>query len=278
MLAGRCAESIPFAERAIESARTVGAQVIESRALNILGVDHANLGSIAAGIDLLRQSVAIALIVDDPIELPRSYANLGSMLEVGGFVEEALETSLAGAESTGRYGGELSFRWLLADERRSDAHRAGSLPGRPPSCWSRTSARPAGRQHRPPLQHVRPSAPADGGPRDRHPPSRASPRRGEQHPRRSIRHRAWRSGRRSRCGAATLWPRSRSLGKCWTDYSRWTMRSSSGSWSCPRCMPRRTSPFGPHGARPGRGQGRRRRRTYGGRGLSSRNGAAAGAG
>jgi DNA-binding CsgD family transcriptional regulator/tetratricopeptide (TPR) repeat protein len=28
-------------------------------------------------------------------------------------VEEALETSLAGAESTGRYGGELSFRWLL---------------------------------------------------------------------------------------------------------------------------------------------------------------------
>lgn len=113
MLAGRCAESIPFAERAIESARAVGAQVIESRALNILGVDHANLGSIAAGIDLLRQSVAIALIVDDPIELPRSYANLGSMLEVGGFVEEALETSMAGAESTGRYGGELSFRWLL---------------------------------------------------------------------------------------------------------------------------------------------------------------------
>ena len=35
------------------------------------------------------------------------------MLEFGGFVEEALETSLAGAESTGRYGGELSFRWQL---------------------------------------------------------------------------------------------------------------------------------------------------------------------
>ena len=113
MLAGRCAESVPFAERAIESARTVGAQAIEARALNILGVDHANLGSIAAGIDLLRRSVAIALILDDPIELPRSYANLGSMLEAGGFVEEALETTLAGAESTGRYGGELSFRWLL---------------------------------------------------------------------------------------------------------------------------------------------------------------------
>ena len=78
MLAGRCAESVPFAERAIESARTVGARVIECRALNILGVDRANLGSIEAGIDLLRQSLALALIVDDPIELPRSYANLGS--------------------------------------------------------------------------------------------------------------------------------------------------------------------------------------------------------
>src|SRR4029079_15577111 len=113
MLAGRCSESVPFAERAIESARAVGAQAIESRALNILGVDRANLGAIASGIDLLRQSLAIALVVYDPIEVPRSYANLGSMLEFGGFVEEALEVSLAGAESTRRYGGELSFRWLL---------------------------------------------------------------------------------------------------------------------------------------------------------------------
>jgi DNA-binding CsgD family transcriptional regulator len=113
MLAGRCAESVPFAERAIESARLVGAQAIEARALDILGVDRANLGSIAAGIDLLRQALAIAMAADDPIEVPRSYANLGSLLEFGGFVEEALEVSLAGAESTGRYGGELSFRWLL---------------------------------------------------------------------------------------------------------------------------------------------------------------------
>src|SRR3954464_11918428 len=36
MLAGRCAESVPFAERAIESARSVGAPAIEARALNIL--------------------------------------------------------------------------------------------------------------------------------------------------------------------------------------------------------------------------------------------------
>lgn len=113
MLAGRCTESVPFAERAIVSARKAKAPAIEARALNILGVDRANLGGIAAGIELLRQSLAIALTTDDPIEIPRSYANLGSMLEVGGFVEEALAVSLAGADSTRRYGGELSFRWLL---------------------------------------------------------------------------------------------------------------------------------------------------------------------
>jgi DNA-binding CsgD family transcriptional regulator/tetratricopeptide (TPR) repeat protein len=113
MLAGRWSESVPFARRAIESSRTVGAQAIESRALNILGVDLVNLGEIEAGIDLARQSLAIAMTADDPIEVPRCYANLGSVLEIGGFVEEALEVSLAGAESTRRYGSELSFRWLL---------------------------------------------------------------------------------------------------------------------------------------------------------------------
>ena len=64
MLAGRCGRSVPFAERAIESARAVGAQAIESRALNILGVDRANLGNIA-GRDRPAAAVrsAIALIV-----------------------------------------------------------------------------------------------------------------------------------------------------------------------------------------------------------------------
>ena len=112
MLAGRSSESVPFAERAIECARTIGDLSIESRAMNILGVDQATLGKVADGIDLLRRSLAITP-GDDPTAIPRAYANLGSVLEMAGFVAEGLEVSLAGAESIERYGSELSFLTFL---------------------------------------------------------------------------------------------------------------------------------------------------------------------
>ncbi|MEP6639026.1 MAG: AAA family ATPase [Chloroflexota bacterium] len=113
MLAGRSSESIPFAERAIETARTTGDQGIESRAVGVLGVDRASLGDIAGGIELLRRSLALANPIDDPASIPRAHANLGTVLEIGGFVEEALAVSLAGAETIERYGSDLSFRTFL---------------------------------------------------------------------------------------------------------------------------------------------------------------------
>ncbi len=113
MLAGRCAESVPFAERAIDSARAIGDPGIESRALNVLGVDRAALGNIGAGIDLLRRSLVIVSPADGPTAIPRAYANLGTVLEMGGFVEEALQVCLDGTESIRRYGSELTFRTFL---------------------------------------------------------------------------------------------------------------------------------------------------------------------
>ncbi len=113
MLAGRSGESVKFAEGAIASARTIGDQAIESHAMNILGVDLATLGNIAGGIDLLRRSLELTSPADDPTAIPRAYANLGSVLEMGGFVEEALEVSRAGADSARRYGSELSFQTFL---------------------------------------------------------------------------------------------------------------------------------------------------------------------
>jgi DNA-binding CsgD family transcriptional regulator/tetratricopeptide (TPR) repeat protein len=113
MLAGRSSESAPFAERAIVLARAVGAPTIEARALNVLGVDRAALGDIAGGIELLRQSVAIATASGDPTEIPRSHANLGSVLEMGGFVEDALNESLAGLDAIQRFGTELGFGIFL---------------------------------------------------------------------------------------------------------------------------------------------------------------------
>ena len=114
MLAGRASESVPFAERAIEAARAIGDQAIESRGLGILGTDRAYIGDIAAGIELLRQSLTLVLPTGDPLMIPRAYTNLGSVLEMGGHVEEALEVSLDGVEAIRRYGSELSFGIFLA--------------------------------------------------------------------------------------------------------------------------------------------------------------------
>ena len=113
MLAGRSSDSIPVAERAIENAQTTGDRGIESRATGVLGVDRAYLGDLAGGIELLRRSLAMASPADDPLAVPRAYVNLGSVLEMGGFVEEALEVSLAGAQSIQDYGNELVFRTFL---------------------------------------------------------------------------------------------------------------------------------------------------------------------
>ncbi len=94
-------------------ARTTGDRGIEWRAMGVLGVDLAYLGDIAGGIELMRRSLAMASPADDPLAVPRAYANLGSVLEMGGFVDEALEVSLAGAQSIQDYGNELSFRTFL---------------------------------------------------------------------------------------------------------------------------------------------------------------------
>jgi DNA-binding CsgD family transcriptional regulator/tetratricopeptide (TPR) repeat protein len=113
MLAGRSSDSVPFAERAIAASRAIGDSAIESRALGILGVDRANLGDIGGGIEQLRQSLALSIPTGDPTAIPRAYANLGTVLEMGGFVEEALEVSWAGVEAIRHYGSELSFGIFL---------------------------------------------------------------------------------------------------------------------------------------------------------------------
>jgi DNA-binding CsgD family transcriptional regulator/tetratricopeptide (TPR) repeat protein len=114
MLAGRSSESVPFAERAIEIARAVGAASIEARALGVLGVDRAALGDVGGGIELLRRSLAMATAAGDAIEVPRGHANLSTVLEMGGLVEEALAVSRAGLEAIRLYGSEFGFGRFLA--------------------------------------------------------------------------------------------------------------------------------------------------------------------
>ena len=80
-------------------------------------------------IELLRAALSIAKPIDDPTELPRAYANLGSILEMGGFVEEALEVCLEGAERTLRYGSNLSFRSFLRANAAAMLIEPRAIPG-----------------------------------------------------------------------------------------------------------------------------------------------------
>ena len=64
--------------------------------------------------DLLRVSLAIAVAAGDPTEVPRAHANLGTLLEMGGLVDEALDESLAGVEAIRLYGSDIGFATFLA--------------------------------------------------------------------------------------------------------------------------------------------------------------------
>ena len=113
MLAGRASDSAPFAERAIESARAVGAPLIEARALNVLGVDRAALGDITGGIELLRQSVVIAT---ESGTRPRSRAATPTLAPssrwAASWRRRSTET-LAGLDAVHRFGTELGFGIFL---------------------------------------------------------------------------------------------------------------------------------------------------------------------
>ena len=192
MLAGRSRDrsrSPSAPSRAPGPSATAG---IESRALNILGRRprrprrHRRPASSCCGSPWrspIRSTTRSSV--------PRAYANLGTMLEMGGFVEEALEVSLAGAESTERYGSELSFRDLPRGQRGADAHRAGPLPGgggpaRAPDCPSVLPGVSTIHLH----GTLGPPAAADRRPRRRPAGTSSIAReRGEQHRRRPVRHR-----------------------------------------------------------------------------------------
>ena len=249
MLAGQAARSIPFAERAIETARAVGEAGIESRAMNTLGVDRVFLGSIAAGIELLRAALAIAKPIDDPTELPRAYANLGSILEMGGFVEEALEVCLEGAERTLRYGSDLSFRSFLRANAAAMLIELGRYPEAtellesqcPTSCpaSARSSCTIPGRTW--------PCGPATWPRPDGTSRSRASRRAASTTP--STSSTCARGGPRSRCGTAIRPPPWRWLSTGSTGSWTSTTRSSSACWRSPRLTRPPTSRSGP--GRPG---------------------------
>jgi DNA-binding CsgD family transcriptional regulator len=112
MLAGRSAESLPLAERAIEEAHhaettsddaigldgsdVLSPTMIEANALATLAVARVQTGDVEAGLETARRACELAAEVDDPWVALRAHANHGTILETAGRLEDALAANAEG--------------------------------------------------------------------------------------------------------------------------------------------------------------------------------------
>jgi tetratricopeptide (TPR) repeat protein len=104
MLMSRHRDGEARCREAIAVARAVGARAVEGHALNTLGCCRSGLGFADEGIDLLRQSIAVAIEVGSPELLDRGYTNLCYALVEWDHLEEAttlLDESLAAGQRMG---------------------------------------------------------------------------------------------------------------------------------------------------------------------------------
>lgn len=103
MLFSRNRESEERSREAIEVARTVGDQSAEAHALVTLGTVEGSTRRIDEGVAHILQGRAISLgerAVNDTL---RSYANLSTILDMSGRLEEAVIDALAGSEQAARW-------------------------------------------------------------------------------------------------------------------------------------------------------------------------------
>ncbi len=136
MLRGDHAQAIQAADAAIELARATGSRLSEAHALNTLGTSTAMLGDCASGIRSLRTAFDLTRALDDVDDMGRGYANLSTVLNICGELEESLAIATEGvawARSVGAAGGYGRFlagnaidaaielgRWDDADQRIDD--------------------------------------------------------------------------------------------------------------------------------------------------------------
>ena len=99
MLQSRFAEAAEVAREAIAVARVAGHREAEAIALNSLGTSLGDRGEVDAGVEHLRESLAIAR--DEGLEMEEggAWINIADVLHLAGRTEEALETARSGLES-----------------------------------------------------------------------------------------------------------------------------------------------------------------------------------
>ncbi len=97
MLAARYSESLVYAREAVAMARVVGNRQIEGHAMASEGTNLAEIDDAAAGIAILRRSIAITEEIGEVDDLGRAYSCLQTAIMLTGAFEEAAEVSLRGA-------------------------------------------------------------------------------------------------------------------------------------------------------------------------------------
>ena len=109
MLQGRLAEAEECAREAIAVARAVGHREAEAIALNALGTAMGERGEIDAGVEHLRESLALAREEDLPMEQGGAWINIADVLNLAGRTDEALAVARQGLEAG------LEQPWRTAD-------------------------------------------------------------------------------------------------------------------------------------------------------------------
>ena len=109
MLQSRFAEAEECAREAIAVARAVGHREAESIALNALGTAMGDRGETDAGVEHLRESLAIAREEDLPMEEGGAWINISDVLNLAGRTEEALAVARQGLDAG------LTSPWRTAD-------------------------------------------------------------------------------------------------------------------------------------------------------------------
>ncbi|HEY6013022.1 MAG TPA: hypothetical protein VIU37_03420, partial [Candidatus Limnocylindrales bacterium] len=122
---GRFADSLAYAEEAIEVARASGALGELAFGLGVRGWDRAAFGLADEGIGDLREGLAMAEFLEHPEGRALGIANLSSLLLYAGRPEEAIRTAMDGLESVRSIGLERTYGGSLAATAAAGAYFLG---------------------------------------------------------------------------------------------------------------------------------------------------------
>lgn len=122
---GRFAESLAYAEEAIEVARASGAVAELAFARGVRGWDRTAFGRSDEGIADLRDGLAIAELLDHPEGRALGITNLASLLLYAGRLDEATRTAVDGLEVVRSIGLERTYGGSLAATAAAAAYLLG---------------------------------------------------------------------------------------------------------------------------------------------------------